>query len=810
MNVSGIKQKLKRNKLARAARNYVFLSPYAGYYQKCRIDENLILYESFYGKGMTCGPKALFDRLILDEKYTHIWVYDSKEQWKKIFEKYREHDNVKFVKIKSRQYYKYLSSVKYLINNSTFPACFIRKKDQVYINTWHGIPLKRMGYDMPGGNISAANTMRNFLQASYLLSPNEHHTNMYKKVYKLDGIFNGKIIETGQARCDTLFGTKRGDVIKELVENGVKIDSTKKIVLYAPTWKGEDFNNPKADVEQFEDVYKRILKKAGNVQLLIKPHQSVYDQLKKSSQLLKGKIISPIFDTNEVLSAVDILISDYSSIFFDFLITDRPVMFYIPDLERYKDIRGMYMDIDSLPGPATDSLDRLCQWLNEPEIYVSAKSSNYKNIKKIYCRYDDGQASKRIVNAIFEGDFSNVNVINTDTDKKKIFISLGRALQNGITHSFLSLLNNIDYENYDVTAYLYEAITSDQEERINEINKNVRVLVRTSDTSVTRIELARLVVGMIFNAKGIFRKILPDKYFERQARRIVGDTEFDSVVEFCGYSPILAWILPKIKSRTKAIWQHNDLIADQHRKVNHKKPLKRKMAMIFNTYPEWDRLVSCSHSVMEVNYKNLSTPDIKDKFFFAKNTINYQRVYDCLEQGCKYDGFDMPHENNLNFVTMGRFSPEKNHINLVRAFAKYLEEYQNSRLYIIGQGPLKSQVEEEIDKLGIKDKVILTGNLINPFTLMSRCDCFILPSIYEGQPMVLLEARLVGLPIIVSDFSSVKDSLLEGGQYLIKSTENDILRGLKAFAKGEVSFKEFDPKEYNREAVREFENAITR
>ena len=80
------------------------------------------------------------------------------------------------------------------------------------------------------------------------------------------------------------------------------------------------------------------------------------------------------------------------------------------------------------------------------------------------------------------------------------------------------------------------------------------------------------------------------------------------------------------------------------------------------------------------------------------------------------------------------------------------KEYPNSKLYIIGEGPLREQVEGEIARLNLKDKVILTGNLINPFTLMKKCKCFILPSIYEGQPMVLLEARIVGLPIIVSDF----------------------------------------------------------
>ena len=142
--------------------------------------------------------------------------------------------------------------------------------------------------------------------------------------------------------------------------------------------------------------------------------------------------------------------------------------------------------------------------------------------------------------------------------------------------------------------------------------------------------------SMAFNCKGSYEKMLPEKYFEREARRLVGDCNFDSVVEFCGYSPILALILPKIKNKKTAIWQHNDLIADANRKLGHKKPLRRKMSIIFNLYPRWDRLVSCSHSVMEVNEKNLSRPEIEGKFSYAKNTINYMRVLYSLDNDCTY------------------------------------------------------------------------------------------------------------------------------------------------------------------------------
>ena len=199
-----------------------------------------------------------------------------------------------------------------------------------------------MGYDMPNGNIESANTERNFLQANYLLSPNEHHTKMYTEAYKLKGIYEGKIIENGQARTDTIFNADRNEVIKSLRYSGVNVDENKKIIMYAPTWKGNSFSNPQADGEEYEKLYNKVCEviDTSEWQVLIKPHQAVFDKI-KDDEKLKGCLVSPRLDTNEVLSVTDVLVSDYSSIFFDFLVTDRPIMFYIPDLEEYKDTRGL-------------------------------------------------------------------------------------------------------------------------------------------------------------------------------------------------------------------------------------------------------------------------------------------------------------------------------------------------------------------------------------------------------------------------------------------------------------------------------------
>ena len=212
------------------------------YYAKCyrehAIQEHWILYEAFAGRGILCNPKAMFEALRRRSEfkdYRHIWVLDSMKSHKDLICKYKNDPSVIFIERHSKEYLKYLAEAKYLINNSTFPGYFIKRKEQVYINTWHGIPLKKMGYDMPGGNFNSANTIRNFLAADFLLSANKFQSDMYWKSYKLEGLWNGKVIETGHARNDVFWSDSKESIYKHLDSLGLPGSHKKKIVLYAPT-----------------------------------------------------------------------------------------------------------------------------------------------------------------------------------------------------------------------------------------------------------------------------------------------------------------------------------------------------------------------------------------------------------------------------------------------------------------------------------------------------------------------------------------------------------------------------------------------
>lgn len=830
-------QEIKEERsLAKSKTAYqVLLTQYADAYRK-PVSDHTILYESFWGRGMVDNPYAIFLEISGRQEFAdlkHIWVIDDFEDNQPIMDIYRERADVVFVQYRTKEYAEALATAKYLVNNTTFQNFFVKRPEQVYINTWHGTPIKAMGYDMPGGNSGVANTMRNFLCADHLLSANSQMTRMYLNSYKLQEIYPGEILQEGYPRNDLLIKTSAEDIRKKLEAYGIRLQEGRKIILYAPTWRESGPGQAVIDPSGLLEVKERLeaALDGGGYQILIKPHQYVYRQLKDLEEY-KGLLVPATIDANELMSIVDIMLSDYSSIFLDYMVLERPILFYIPDLEEYKESRGLDLTPEELPGPASSRLEDIIDAVKDIENVRERYKERYDLIRGRMCPYEDGQASRRVVDIVL-GAAAHKG-IRAEKTKKSLLLNRGQFRVNGITHSFLNLLEQIDYDQFDVTVYVGEDKKDPAMMKlIDQMHPNVRTLVRTGTYVATVEEDAR---KEFVTDRGLYkrsmRRLYPMQIAQREFRRCFGDAEFDYIVDFEGYNTWFPIVLLQGKAKVKSIWQHNDIKKELSKNVNGKFTVRRGLNFNMSLYPSFDRIVSCGKSVMEVNRKNLATEETREKYVYAKNILDTKRIEENIaQQEIAYiedrpyliqnieetsagrmtaQMIPLPEEGTVNFVTMGRMSTEKNHETLIRAFALLQNEYPDTRLYIMGDGPLRDKEERLVFGLGLKDKVVLTGNVKNPFALMQRCQCFILPSLHEGQPMVLLEARVIHMPIIVSDFSTVADSLMPEGQLLIGSSRAEILEGMRSFMRGEVPVAyDFDVRTYNKEAYQEFIRAIT-
>ncbi|MCM3668100.1 CDP-glycerol glycerophosphotransferase family protein [Mesobacillus maritimus] len=1105
---------------------YRVVNQYVRYYEKLKIEDKVILYESRDGKSITDSPYAMFKYLLDHPKYKdfkHIWSVADFNELSRVISAYKEYPNVQFVRRNSKEYLRYLASSQYLINNSTFQPFYLPKKNQIYINTWHGTPLKKMGFEIPGNPAHSQNVIRNFLCTDYLISPNEHTTKMFTDSYKLDGLYEGTIIEEGYPRIDLTLKTDPQRFKGKLRDLGLEFKDQTKTLLYAPTWKGKNVSNAKNDMLQIIGDLRYLEEQVGDeYSFLVKVHPFLYKAAVNYEEL-KSKLVPDYIDTNELLSTVDLLVTDYSSIFFDFLVTGKPIIFYTWDADVYMDERGQYFSNDVLPGPIVYNSLELAETIKQMEDIKPKFQERYQDMQQQFTRYEDGNVTERVVQAIFNGNTEKVHTISSlATEKQKILIYPGGMRDNGITTSFINLMNNIDFDQYDVTCFTKTPKNKEIIKNINKVNKKVRFLFNPGIPIYDLFEVYRDKYVHYRGAGGrLGKRLYPEKSYMREHVRLFGKSKFDYVIDFSGYSLYWAKLLLAADAKKKICYLHNDLLSDSKKIINGKKPHRINLRGLFSVYNRFDKLVSVSKGTMELNRKNLSKYADFDKFDYVMNSINPDRIlqsnkpnqnqnesvenqenavltepffakavlkdikdypvysfvpghqsaqqhrleedFDNVEvllfrkmdtedttyykfsyfhqiigwideraleilpdevltekkvkklarlvkpggntiwskpynvPGCTiisnsadYKGitfeidqeaetlhgryyrislkgttigwvnqaalafhrctvhdemgrltkwkktmkgrviktlnhrknktfiahlenrileeqnFEQPmfaeiaepvehsiwtkpyktfnaklvsdakdfkgkvakilkkvktkegtyyqfsidnkvigwldsqvfkikrglpdymqyqtefgeeltggflpkaDDNQIRFVNMGRLSPEKGQDNLIIAFTNVHKTYPNSQLYILGKGPLKDPLQNLIEELGMTDSIHLMGQLENPFVFMEKCDCFVLSSHYEGQPMVLLEAMTLGMKIIATDIVANR-TVLENGKYgmLVENSISGLEKGMTSIITKDMPDQDrFDYRDYNHLAMETFYQAL--
>lgn len=560
--------------------------------------------------------------------YVHIWSVQDFSAIQPVIDLYKQYPNVRFVQRNSRSYLRYLATCEYLINNSTFQSFYTPKEGQKYINTWHGTPLKHMGFDIPGNPAQNQNVLRNFLSADYILSPNAHTTKVFVDSYKLRGLYEGEIIEEGYPRIDLTLNTKRDEYSHYLQSLGIKIDKNKKNILYAPTWKGTSVSSPKNDVLQIIADMNDLSKQVGNeYNIVIKVHPYLYKQATTYKEL-EGKLIPDYIDANELQAIVEILITDYSSIFFDFLVTGRPILFYAWDADTYSEERGQYINSAKLPGPILYNSKELVDAIHQIQKVQEDYRANYEHMQKLFVNYDDGSVTARVTDAIFKNQTNELNTINVyDNKKEKIIIYPGGLRDNGITTSFLNLMNNIDFNRFDVTCFTNSSNNQEVLKNIDKVNKNVRFMFKPGVPAYRLFEVYKDKFVHNRGERGFWgKRLYPEKAYKRESQRLFGNTHFDYAIDFSGYSLFWAKHLLALDVKRKVCFMHNDLLSDSEKRIKGKRPHRINLRGLFSVYHRFDKLVSVSVGTMELNRKNLIEYADYDKFDYVLNTINPDKI----------------------------------------------------------------------------------------------------------------------------------------------------------------------------------------
>lgn len=603
---------------------------YAKFYESLPIVENSILYEVRDGQSVTDSPFALFKYILeqdQEKKYQHIWSIQSSEELGEAIAPYKAMSNVTFIERNSEDYLRWLVQAQYLLNNSTFQSFFVPRPEQTYINTWHGTPLKHMGYDIPGNPSGSQNVVRNFLNADYIISPNAHTTDIFSNAFRLDGIYEGSILEMGYPRNDLTLHSDRKAILKKLNQQGLSVSPDEKIVLYSPTWKGTDTNNANDDMKRIITEMDYLAEQIGpEYHLLFKVHPFLYAVASNYPEA-RNRLVSDQMDMNELLSVVDVLITDYSSVFFDFLVTNRPILFYAWDKDLYAQNRGMYLEDAELPGPIYEHIDEVANAILHIEDVKTSYKDVYQAARDRFVGYDDGNVAERLFKFVFAKEtVEDLKVIRFKNEKEKIFIYPGGLLNNGITNSFINLTNNIDYDRYDVTCFIGASRNKDVLYNQGRIHPKARLLFKPGLPIYTFQEA---VNDRLIRSNGLTPKLksrYPDKAYNREMRRLTGGVHFDYAIDFSGYSYYWTKLVLAANSRKKVCFLHSDMKADSMRTVNGIRPHYQNLLTMFSIYHKFDKLLAVSEATMELNKSKLGNFTTDEQFGYCVNTIDPSRI----------------------------------------------------------------------------------------------------------------------------------------------------------------------------------------
>lgn len=369
-------------------------------FRRLPIKRNWVMFESFGGKSYSDNCKYIYEYMLRNygSEYRFIWVM-------------RDHKivipgNPVIIKPNTYKYLYYLARSKFLVFNSRQPIWYNKRKESVFIETWHGTPLKKLVFDMEDVHSASLTHKEDFYKVSrkwdYLLSDNSFSTEVFEHAFLFD---KEKIVEYGYPRNDLLYADN-ADEIAGIVKQKLGIPQGKKVILYAPTWRDDEYySHGKYKFSLAIDIEQMKQRLGEEYVLLLRTHYFVVDQV--DSLCGDGFVYngSRYQDITELYLASDICITDYSSVFFDYANLKRPILFFTYDLEKYREeLHGFYINMETeVPGPLLQSNEDLIQAIEHINDVEETYKERYNTFYNRFCGIDDGHAAERVVEKLIRG-----------------------------------------------------------------------------------------------------------------------------------------------------------------------------------------------------------------------------------------------------------------------------------------------------------------------------------------------------------------------------------------------------------------------
>lgn len=359
-----------------------------------------ILFDSYTGRQYSDSPQSIYAEL---RSRGGAWA-EYPMSWLVADGQVRPPGDLSAVRYRGAEFYEALARSRYIVTNSRQPAWFARRPEQVVVQTWHGSMLKRIGFDIENIRGKSRDYHDKLAwetrQWDYLVSPSPWATPILRRAFR----FDGEILETGYPRNDIFFAPDREQVAAR-VRRRLGLPEGKKVVLYAPTWRDDKYYTRGRHKLDLHLDLRRMYDKLGHDHvLLVRRHPRVVDSVPIVGEGFVHDV-SLYPEIMELFLITDVLVTDYSSMMFDFANTGRPMLFFTYDLDSYRDnLRGFYFDFEqTAPGPLLTESDQVIGALLDIEAVAEEHRPAYRAFTEQFCPLDDGNAAARVVDRVFGG-----------------------------------------------------------------------------------------------------------------------------------------------------------------------------------------------------------------------------------------------------------------------------------------------------------------------------------------------------------------------------------------------------------------------
>ncbi|MGG0888364.1 CDP-glycerol glycerophosphotransferase family protein [Cytobacillus horneckiae] len=691
-------------------KNKSYLYQYPIYYRKLKVKQNVVLIESTHGNNISGHMYYILKEL--ENKYSNLQLFVAAKdpnQMQQFLTK-KGITRVTVIKHLSKDYCKLLASAEYLLNDTTFYPFFIKKENQRYINIWHGTPLKTLGKDVEVIT-DVANVQRNFYMADKIITNNMYTQDILASSHNLNGVYQGKMVTGPSPRNSVLLNKNLRSDIRKKLDFG-----SKKVIFYMPTWRGSVGKVVSTNDEILADLRYISNNLASDSLFFVKLHP-----FQKDIDLTEFDNIYSMpseYELYEFLSSVDILVTDYSSIMYDFLLADKKIVLYTYDKEDYFKTRGVYDDIDKYPFIQSDTVESLTSELNR----TSETNVNYSEMKKKFSPFDHEDGVSIICQYIFSNvNHNSINETQLYNGKETVAILSGGFWDNGITTALLNTFDNIDVTKRNYMVFFgRNKLKKEHYFRVQNLPENVvfyPIPGTVNGSFFDRVIHSLYMKKEEFNTGWIKSRIA--KMYKADFKRIFGDLKIDHFIHYTGFERKYAEMIQHTpESTNRVMFVHTDMFQEYEAKQNFSKKV------IFSAYKNSNKIAIVNDNLKAELAKNI--PSIENRIVTVNNFLGEERILKISNENI----FSTLIPTNIDYAYNGDIQDDFPHINLPYLMAHKREFFESSEIYssynkinitkdieelkVIGKNASALNIE---NKMNVADQLLITNTL---FTTKSR------------------------------------------------------------------------------------------